>query len=65
MLCTLPLFFAAGMIEGVIRQTTLSDEGRYAIALGSFLLWGLFFVLAGRDAEEEDVAGPRLRIRQL
>jgi uncharacterized membrane protein SpoIIM required for sporulation len=47
------MLFVAGLLEGFARQLIKDDIARYAIAIGSGLLWGVYFyaprrVLLGR-----------------
>jgi len=61
---TLPLFLLAALIEGVVRQTTLSDEGRYALAFATLVGWALYFTLAGGSARRA-APDPRKRVPAL
>ena len=42
------LFFIAGLIEGIFRQTVQSIPWRYTLACLTLLLWALYFGLVGR-----------------
>lgn len=42
------MFLVAGLIEGVFRQTVGAQAIRWAVAGGTFVLWSLYFSLAGR-----------------
>jgi uncharacterized membrane protein SpoIIM required for sporulation len=46
------MFFVAGLIEGVFRQTVHATGPRYALAGTTAVLWSLYFALAGRRDEE-------------
>src|SRR5690606_15947857 len=45
------LFFIAGLIEGIFRQTVHSVPVRYAVAAGSAALWIWYFGWVGRSRE--------------
>ncbi len=45
------MFFIAGMIEGIFRQTVTSLEVRWAVASGTALFWLWYFTLCGRGRE--------------
>jgi uncharacterized membrane protein SpoIIM required for sporulation len=45
------LFFIAGLIEGIMRQTVTMLEVRWAVAAGSALFWIWYFAMCGRGAE--------------
>ena len=42
------LFFIAGLIEGIFRQTVADVPARYAMAAGTVVLWAVYFGFAGR-----------------
>ena len=42
------MFLVAGLIEGVFRQTVGAQAIRWAVAGSTFVLWSLYFSLAGR-----------------
>jgi hypothetical protein len=42
------MFFLAGIIEGVFRQTVQDVTIRYAMALATAGLWLTYFVVVGR-----------------
>jgi uncharacterized membrane protein SpoIIM required for sporulation len=44
------LFFIAGGIEGLFRQLVTDDLTRWNVALGSVIVWLLYFGFAGRTA---------------
>jgi uncharacterized membrane protein SpoIIM required for sporulation len=46
------LFFLAGLVEGVFRQTVHDTTVRLTVAGASALAWTLYFALAGRGAPE-------------
>ena len=48
------LFFIAGLIEGIFRQTVQDITLRYALATATALLWGLYFVFGGRGGAPRD-----------
>ncbi len=45
------LFFIAGLIEGIFRQTVTSIEVRYLLATSTALFWLWYFGLCGRGRE--------------
>jgi uncharacterized membrane protein SpoIIM required for sporulation len=45
------MFFIAGLIEGIIRQTVINLEFRYAFAGGTALFWLWYYCLCGRERE--------------
>jgi uncharacterized membrane protein SpoIIM required for sporulation len=45
------MLFVAGLIEGIFRQTVLSVPIRYTVAIGSAVVWILYFRVFGRRAE--------------
>jgi len=51
---TLPMFLVAGLIEGVLRQTDLGWEERYVFAALTAVLWGGYFLFAGRVSGMEE-----------
>lgn len=55
------LFFIAGLIEGIFRQTVQNVPARYAVAAGTAILWIVYFGFAGRRRERveraRDLAG--------
>jgi len=42
------MFFIAGLIEGIFRQTVQSVPARYTVAGTSAVLWILYFSMVGR-----------------
>ena len=48
------MFFIAGLIEGIFRQTVTSVAIRYAVAAGSALFWLTYLSLAGRRRDREE-----------
>ncbi len=48
MLGTVPMFIAAGLIEGFLRQSHLPPGWRLAFALGTAVLWVVYLGWAGR-----------------
>lgn len=50
---TVPLFFTAGVIEGIFRQTKLSWETRYLVAFLFLVMWALYFAFIGRQEDPE------------
>lgn len=42
------MLFVAGLIEGVFRQTVQSVPIRYAVAAGTAVFWGWYFLFVGR-----------------
>jgi uncharacterized membrane protein SpoIIM required for sporulation len=43
------MFLLAGLIEGVFRQTVGDPGIRWTVAGSSFVLWSVYFGLAGRS----------------
>lgn len=50
------LFFIAGLIEGIFRQTVTTLEVRWALATGTALFWLWYFAMCGRGAEASALA---------
>jgi uncharacterized membrane protein SpoIIM required for sporulation len=51
------MFLVAGGIEGIFRQLVRQPSIRWAVALGTAVLWTAYFLLAGRDGAAEDEEG--------
>ncbi len=51
------LFLVAGGIEGIFRQLVREPSIRWAVALGTAVLWAAYFLLAGRGEEEGEAMG--------
>jgi len=47
-----PLFLFAGIVEGFLRQSQLSDTGRLAFAVASAVVWGGFFCTGFRRTRD-------------
>jgi uncharacterized membrane protein SpoIIM required for sporulation len=45
------MFFIAGLIEGIFRQTVTNIEVRYLVAAGTALFWIWYYTLCGRGRE--------------
>jgi uncharacterized membrane protein SpoIIM required for sporulation len=45
------MFFIAGLIEGIFRQTVTNLEVRYAVAAGTAMFWIWYYGLCGRERE--------------
>lgn len=45
------MFFIAGLIEGIFRQTVTTLEIRWAVATATALFWLWYFAMCGRGAE--------------
>jgi uncharacterized membrane protein SpoIIM required for sporulation len=45
------MFFIAGLIEGIFRQTVTNIEVRYAVAAGTAMFWIWYYTLCGRGRE--------------
>jgi uncharacterized membrane protein SpoIIM required for sporulation len=45
------MFFLAGLIEGIFRQTVHAVPVRLLVALGSALAWAIYFGAAGREGK--------------
>ncbi len=46
------MLFLAGMVEGIFRQTVLLVPIRYAVAIGSAIVWFMYFGFLGRAGED-------------
>ncbi len=55
---TVLLFLMAGLIEGFFRQLVTSLTMRYALAIGTALLWTAYFVLVDRDGGSSEEPAP-------
>lgn len=47
------MLFVAALIEGLFRQLVLDIRVRYAVALGTALIWLVYFPLLGREKSHE------------
>jgi uncharacterized membrane protein SpoIIM required for sporulation len=45
------MFFVAGLIEGIFRQSVTNVAARYTVAITTLVVWGLYFTFQGRDKE--------------
>jgi uncharacterized membrane protein SpoIIM required for sporulation len=46
---TIPLFFLAALIEGVLRQSAMPDAVRYSVGAVTFVAWVVYFIFCGRE----------------
>ncbi len=53
------LFFIAGLIEGIFRQSVQDIGLRYALAAATAVVWGLYFGFGGRRNAPPNEEGPR------
>lgn len=48
------MFFVAGLLEGIGRQTIIDTSLRYSIAIGALIGWAYYFLRIGRDRFDGD-----------
>jgi uncharacterized membrane protein SpoIIM required for sporulation len=62
---TVLMFFVAGIIEGVLRQSHMSTTARYVTAVITLLGWMAYFVLCKGRPEDDVAAADEPRLREL